>query len=695
MSESNKAVFLSYTSQDAGAAKRICEALRAGGIEVWFDQSELRGGDAWDQKIRQQIRDCALFIPIISVNTASRHEGYFRLEWSLADQRTHKIARNRPFVFPVCLDATLDAGADVPDSFIRVQWTRLPAGETPAAFVDRIAELLSPGDASAPVAAPATAAVRVPDRPSIGSAAAHERHFPPPAAPMRRKSWPALIVLAVAAVGVGCFVLDKFVLSRHPLATAATPVASSGEDAPGPAPSPAPGMANAKSIAVLPFTDLSEKKDQEYFSDGLAEELLDLLAKTPGLHVIARTSSFSFKGTTEDIPTIAKKLNVANILEGSVRKSGNRLRVTTQLIRAQNGEDFWSETYDRELKDVFQVQDEIAGAVVSALKVSLLGAAPSRAAATANTEAYTSFLKCTEARRVETREAIDSAITHCQQAVDLDANFAPAWVQLGDAIREQFVGFGMSPYDVARPRAYAAIQRALALDPKQAAAHQALAAVYYQMDFDPAAAAAEMQRAIELAPANAGVYWARGYIASIQGRFDEASQNLQQARDLDPLDTDVYIQIGNANYRAGKPAEAAAAYRAAAALQPAIGSVHYRLGLVSLAQNNPSGALAEMTQEPDRDFHAVGLPLALDALGRKGEADAALANAEHSAASGAAYQIALIYAARHDADHAFLWLDRAYRQRDTGLLWMKADPLLKGLRTDPRFSALLRKVHLD
>jgi TolB-like protein len=453
--------------------------------------------------------------------------------------------------------------------------------------------------------------------------------------------------------------------------------------------------ANAKSIAVLPFTDLSEKKDQEYFSDGLAEELLDLLAKTPGLHVIARTSSFSFKGTTEDIPTIARKLNVANILEGSVRKSGNRLRVTTQLIRAQSGEDFWSETYDRELKDVFQVQDEIAGAVVSALKVSLLGAAPSRATATANTEAYTSFLKCTEARRVETREAIDSAITHCQQAVDLDANFAPAWVQLGDAIREQFVGFGMSPYDEARPRAYSAIQRALALDPKQAAAHQALAAIYYQMDFDPAAAAAEMQRAIELEPANAGVYWVRGYIASIQGRFDEALQNLQHARDLDPLDTDVYIQIGNANYRAGKPAEAAAAYRAAVALQPAIGSVHYRLGLVSLAQNDPSAALAEMTQEPDRDFHAVGLPLTLDALGRKGEADAALANAEHSAASGAAYQIALIYAARHDADHAFLWLDRAYRQRDTGLLWMKADPLLKGLRTDPRFPALLRKVHLD
>jgi len=161
------------------------------------------------------------------------------------------------------------------------------------------------------------------------------------------------------------------------------------------------------------------------------------------------------------------------------------------------------------------------------------------------------------------------------------------------------------------------------------------------------------------------------------------------------LDTDVYIQIGDANYRAGSLAEAAAAYRAAIALQPAIGSVHYRLGLVSLRQNDPAGALAEMIQEPDSDFHAVGLPLALDALGRRGEADAAVADAERASASGAAYQIALIYAARHDADRAFLWLDRAYRQRDTGLLWMKADPVLEGLRTDPRFPALLHKMHLD
>ena len=343
----------------AGAAASRCGSTRASCAAA--THGTRRSG--------RQIRDCALFIPIISANTASRHEGYFRLEWNLADQRTHKIARNRPFIFPVCLDTTPDAGADVPDSFLRVQWTRLPAGETPAAFVDRISELLSP-------AAPGSA-----------QGAGHRLGCSPPQRhvrprPHRRgENRLALIALAIAVMGVCYFALDKFVLSKRP-----SRVGDAGRLR-YPLSAAAARAINAKSIAVLPFADLSEKKDQEYFSDGLAEELLDLLAKTPGLHVIARTSSFSFKGTSEDIPTIARKLNVANILEGSVRKSGNRLRVTTQLIRAQSGEDFWSETYDRELKDVFQVQDEIAGAVVAALKVSLLDAAPSRATPTANTEA--------------------------------------------------------------------------------------------------------------------------------------------------------------------------------------------------------------------------------------------------------------------------------------------------------------------
>ena len=369
MGESNKAVFLSYASQDADAAKRICEALRQGGIEVWLDQSELRGGDAWDQQIRQQIRDCALFIAIISINTASRHEGYFRLEWDLADQRTHKIARNRPFIVPVCLDATPNAGADVPESFQRVQWTRLPGGETPAAFVERVSRLLSPVEHS-PIAQAAP----------TGSVAGQ----PPAAQQSRRPRSIALLIALVLLLAGGYAALDKLVLSKH-AAPAATP--------------PAHAMAAKlsadpdKSIAVLPFVDMSEKKDQEYFSDGLSEELIDLLAKTQGLDVIARTSSFYFKGKQVTIGEIAKTLHVANVMEGSVRKSGNTIRVTAQLIRASDGVHIWSETYDRDLKDVFKVQDEIALGVVQKLKLTLLSAATAVSVRTVNAEAHGLYLQ--------------------------------------------------------------------------------------------------------------------------------------------------------------------------------------------------------------------------------------------------------------------------------------------------------------
>ena len=268
MAEASHAVFLSYASQDAEAAQKICEALRAAGIEVFLDQSELRGGDAWDQKIRREIHDCALFIPVISANAALRHEGYFRLEWDLADQRSHMIARTHAFVVPVCLDATTEAAADVPESFKRVQWTRLRGGETPPAFVERVRRLLSPESSTTTL-------------PSASAASG--------AGPLLRKPVPSFwrskpILLAIVAVVVfaalAYFVADKFLISKHP----ASPPASSTGFAPPP-----------HSIAVLPFVNLSGDDSQDYFSDGLTEELLNSLAEIEGLQVAARTSSFSFK----------------------------------------------------------------------------------------------------------------------------------------------------------------------------------------------------------------------------------------------------------------------------------------------------------------------------------------------------------------------------------------------------------------
>jgi len=380
MTEPARAVFLSYASQDAEAARRIADTLRAAGVEVWFDQSELRGGDVWDQKIRHQIRDCALFLPIISSHTQERTEGYFRLEWRLADQRTHLMGRTRPFIVPVCVDDTPETDADVPDAFSAAQWTRLHNGDARPAFVERVLRLLSPEAAHAP------GAVRSPAAPAVPPTGAAPRlPAPSPAAP-RPTQRVLLLIAAVAVIGVGYFAVDKLWLSKRSAADAQT---SSSTVQAG---RPPQGAIPEKSVAVLPFIDMSEKKDQEYFSDGLSEELIDLLAQVQDLRVPARTSSFAFKGTADDVPSIAQKLRVAHVLEGSVRKAGNTLRVTVQLIRADNGYHLWSRTYDRDIKDIFKVQDEIAAAVVEVLKAKLAPAQAVAAYRSSNTEAYNQYL---------------------------------------------------------------------------------------------------------------------------------------------------------------------------------------------------------------------------------------------------------------------------------------------------------------
>ncbi len=360
VSEGKQAVFLSYASEDAPAAQRICSALREAGIEVWFDQSELRGGDAWDATIRRQIKNCALFIPIISRHSHARTEGYFRLEWKLAVDRSHLMATDKPFLVPVVIDGTQDDDMRVPDRFREMQWTALAEGETTPGFVNRISRLLADEtSAAAGNAEPyeqAAALVR-------GRRAASLQAMSPEAMATRRARLSLLLVAAVATIGLGYVTLTRLVLSK-PEGASSAPAH--------PLPPPAAATIAQKSVAVLPFLDLSQKKDQEYFSDGLTEELLDQLAQVPDLKVPARTSSFYFKGKQTPTADIAKALGVANILEGSVRKAGSTMRVSAELIRADNGFHLWAHTYDRDVKDVFKVQDEIAASVVEALKSKLL-----------------------------------------------------------------------------------------------------------------------------------------------------------------------------------------------------------------------------------------------------------------------------------------------------------------------------------
>jgi TolB-like protein len=473
-----------------------------------------------------------------------------------------------------------------------------------------------------------------------------------------------------------------------------------------------PAPISAKSVAILPFLDMSENKDQEHFSDGLTEELINRLSKIPDMRVPARTSSFYFKGKSEDIPTIAKKLMVAHVLEGSVRKSGDRLRVTAQLVRVDNGYHLWSETYDRRLDDVFKVQDDIAAAVVKALKVSLLDAGVPHIAPTANSEAYTLYLQAGSlAKRNSSADSL-RAYDYLNQALRLDPRFALAWAALAELYANDSVEWGKifppddgtgQNLDLSATKfalgsnrvsiaAHDAGARALALDPNEADIHRSMARVMWWFDFNWDAADAELKKARALDPGSARIYEQSAQLAFTMGRLIEGLELANDAVTLDPLGT-VYFDIGAAYHRLGVFDQAAAAYRHLIEIHPTKAGAHFRYGLVLLSQHEPQAAL-EQFERDEPWYREAGVPLALDALGRHCDADRALAIAERNWGTGMAYQISYVYAARGDVDRAVAWLERAYRQRDAGLLTITHDPMLKSLTGNPWFEALLRRLRL-
>jgi serine/threonine protein kinase len=467
-----------------------------------------------------------------------------------------------------------------------------------------------------------------------------------------------------------------------------------------------------KSIAVLPFVDMSEKKDQEYFSDGLSEELIDMLTKVPELRVPARTSSFYFKGKQTTIADIAKALQVANVLEGSVRKSGNVLRVTAQLIRVDNGYHLWSQTYDRQLDDIFKIQDEIAAAVVKELKVSLLEGETLRAPVTTSNEAYEFYLQARSLLYRQTSDDSLKAYADLRRAVSLDPKFALAWATLAEVLsvddvdwrlifknvgpRSQRGGVNFqdwgSSWAQARAAAHAAASQAIKLEPNLAEAHAAMATVLAWLDWDWAAADAELKRARELAPGNARITLAAASMAISLGRVSEGLQLANRAAAKDPLGRALRT-AGFAQYASGALEEAEVSRRKMIELYPTAIAAHYNYALVLLARGESQAALSEFERE-DSQFREVGIPLALDALGRRSDADHAIATAEQNHAEGMAYNIAAIYASRNDLDRAFYWLERAYRQHDDGLVYIKVDPQFRSLERDPRFGAFLRKMNL-
>jgi adenylate cyclase len=495
----------------------------------------------------------------------------------------------------------------------------------------------------------------------------------------------------------------------------ATP--SPGTPAPG---TPAPGTSapssdaqtplsgNAPSIAVLPFVNRSRDEDDEYFSDGLAEELLNVLTKIRGLRVAARASSFLFKGSKEDLAVIGERLNVATLLDGSVRKSGNRVRISVQLVKAADRVQLWSETYDRSLDDIFAVQDDIAQAVVKELRTTLLGEAPDSDASglakaevaiaarghSSNPEAHRLYLQGKHFVDRITKEDTERGIRYLEEALALDPSYALAWADLSRA-HNNSGGYGWVSVHSGAAKAREAALRALELAPDLAEAHVRLAIVQRMYDWDWRAAEASTRRALELAPGSADVLRSLATLTHHLCRFEEAEQLIRRAIDQDPLNAGGYNLLGQICRSMGRLHDAERAIRKALELSPGRVASSSMLATILAEQGRDAEARAAGSREPAEWARLTALAYVHHLGGRREEALAALGELEAKFSVDASIQIACIHAAMGDVEGGFHWLERAIAERDAGADQAKCEPTLRALHGDPRWPALLKKIGLE
>jgi len=444
-----------------------------------------------------------------------------------------------------------------------------------------------------------------------------------------------------------------------------------------------------KSIAVLPFVNMSDDPGNEYFSDGISEELLNLLAKVPDLRVIARTSSFAYKGKDATIPDIANELNVGHVLEGSVRKADNKVRITAQLIRADDSSHMWSQTYDRTLNNIFTIQDEIAAAVVQQLKIALLGPAPS--VKETDPDAYALFLKALHLARQESVEAIEESNLLFLQALDITPDFPAAWNGLASNFREQ-TRAGRRSYDEGYRLVREAANHALIIDKNYAPALANLGWSAMDFDGDLKTAAQFFQRALELEPTNLSVITDAAIVARNLGHLEEAIALLEYALDRDPANPAGHARLGMVYYFAGDPDMAIASSRTALLFSPELTRAHYQICEALLAKGEAEAALEVIQHEPQIGYRLIGTALANHALRQMVDSDAALAEMIEKNEQLAAYNIAYIYAFRGEPDPAFEWLDKAVRYRDAGLPHIMINPLFANLHNDPRWQPFLKRI---
>ncbi|MBE9537472.1 MAG: tetratricopeptide repeat protein [Proteobacteria bacterium] len=448
----------------------------------------------------------------------------------------------------------------------------------------------------------------------------------------------------------------------------------------------------AHSIAILPFIDLSEGGDHEYFSDGLAEELLNLLTKVPELHVASRTSAFSFKNKNVDIKKVAHKLKVAYILEGSVRKSGNQVRVTTQLIKASDGFHIWSESYDRSMDNIFAVQDEIALAVVNVLRPKLLDEAP-RATAT-DPKAYSLFLQARHYRLQRSRKSLARAVKAYRESLEIAPDYAPSLAGLSQAYLFE-AGQAYRGWEEGVTLAREAVQKALYIDPKLALAWVSLSRIKSGHDWNWQGAESDLNKASALAPTNTEVLYALSELNASKGQLEEAVRYCQLVVSLDPLDLNAYHDQGRFLIELNRLDEAEECYTLLLDLNPSHHNAHGHIAIIYLARNDFEGALEEVLKLEEPFWKSWATLLIYFCARSTTNMEAVLEQFIRDNEHNSAFQIAQLYAARQQPEDAFVWLERAYQQRDSGLAQsLLSDGMLRVLYDDPRWEPFVDKIGL-
>ena len=492
--------------------------------------------------------------------------------------------------------------------------------------------------------------------------------------------WIAVVIIA-ATLSLGLFFLGRYTAGR---ATSRVSEMVTGSNA-------------LKSIAVLPLVNTSGDPSNEYFSDGLSEELIAVLTKVRDLKVIGRSSSFLFKGKSDDSKTIGERLGVAHLIEGSVRKQGDRVRIVAELINASDGRSLWSETYDRELKDIFAVQNEIATAVADQMKVKLLGqtARSEAAGSSENLVAHNAVLQADFYFQQQTADSVRKSISFLQEAVRLDPKYALAYAKLSQAWRQYANSFAVEDASKAYDEARQAAEKAVSLAPDLPEVRMTVGLLAMNPALDFSGGEKEFRRVLQSSPNNASAKNALTLSLVAQGRLAEAEVVCRETLSLDPLLTTLWFNLGRIALGTGRYKEAEEAFRKGLELQPSASRFHTFLATLDILLNRPAQAMANAQLESEGFWRDYAMALVQQEQGDKAIADASLKDFIAKDSNGGAFQVAVLYAIRKEPDQMFRWLDTAYATRDSGIVQLAITPFFIPYYDDPRFIALCKRLNVQ